>query len=40
VLERWHDGERARRLAALLEDLERRHPLQVQSSAWQDRRRS
>src|SRR5262249_20284688 len=34
VLERWQDAERARRVAALLSDLRRRHPLQVESSAW------
>jgi hypothetical protein len=40
VLERWHDAERARRLVVLIDELERRYPLQVESSAWQDRRRS
>ncbi len=40
VVERWHDFERARRLVALRHELERRYPLQIESSAWQDRRRS
>jgi hypothetical protein len=40
VVERWRDERRARRLVELLRDLRRRHPLQVQSSAWQDRSRS
>ncbi len=37
VLERWQDAERARRLAALLRDLERRWPLRVESAAWRER---
>jgi hypothetical protein len=40
VVEHWHDAERARRLIALRHELERRYPLQIESSAWQDRRRS
>jgi hypothetical protein len=40
VLERWQDAARARRLVVLLEELERRYPVQVESSAWRDRRRS
>jgi hypothetical protein len=40
VVERWRDERRARRLVELLHDLRRRHPLQVQSSAWLDRSRS
>jgi hypothetical protein len=40
VLERWQDTERARRLVVLLDKLERRYPMQVESRAWQDRRRS
>jgi hypothetical protein len=38
ILERWQDEQRGLRVAALLRDLERRHPLRVESAAW--RRRS
>jgi hypothetical protein len=38
VLERWQDEQRARRVAALLHDLERHYPLRVESAAWQQRK--
>ena len=37
VVERWQDEARARRVGALLRDLERRYPLQVESAAWRQR---
>jgi hypothetical protein len=37
VLERWQDEERARRVVALLRDLEGRYPLRVESAAWRER---
>lgn len=40
VVERWHDSDRSRRLVALRHELERRYPVEVESSAWQGRRRS
>jgi hypothetical protein len=40
VLARWQDEHRTERVVALLEDLKRRYPLEIESSAWQDRRRS
>ncbi len=38
VVERWLDETRARRVAELLNDLERRYPLRVESAAWHQRR--
>jgi hypothetical protein len=40
LVERWQDEARARRVVALLRDLERRHPLRVESAAWRERRAS
>lgn len=40
VLERWYSEARGQRLAALLDALATRHPLQVDSAAWQQRRQS
>jgi hypothetical protein len=38
VLERWQDEQRARRVAVLLHDLERRYPLRVESAAWRQQK--
>jgi len=40
VLARWQEERRARGLVALLHDLKRRYPLQIESRAWQARSRS
>lgn len=40
VLARWQEEHRARRVGALVADLKRRYPVQIQSSAWQSRSRS
>jgi hypothetical protein len=40
VLERWQDEERTRRVVELLHELTQRYPLQVESSAWRERRAS
>jgi hypothetical protein len=37
VLERWQHEERRRRFVALLDDLERRYPVHVESAAWRER---
>jgi hypothetical protein len=40
LVERWQDEQRTLRVGALLEDLARRYPLQVESPAWRDGRPS
>ena len=40
LVERWQDEERARRVVALLRELEQRYPLRVESAAWRERRAS
>ena len=40
IVERWLDEQRGRRVVALLHDLQRRYPMQVESAAWQQRRAS
>lgn len=40
VTERWKDERRRARVVALLDELERRQPLVVESLAWQERRAS
>jgi parvulin-like peptidyl-prolyl cis-trans isomerase-like protein len=40
VVERWQDEERARRVIALVRELERRYPLHVESAAWREWRAS
>jgi peptidyl-prolyl cis-trans isomerase C len=37
VLERWRDEQRTRRVVEFIRDLERRYPLRVESTAWQQR---
>jgi len=37
LVERWQDEERARRVVALIRELERRYPLHVESAAWRER---
>ncbi|HEV7733263.1 MAG TPA: peptidylprolyl isomerase [Candidatus Binatia bacterium] len=37
VVERWKDERRRERVVELLRDLKRRHPLEVESAAWQQR---
>jgi len=37
VVQRWQDERRARGVATLVADLRRRHPLRVESTAWQQR---
>jgi hypothetical protein len=40
IVERWQDEQRTLRLGALLGELARRYPLEVESAAWRDRRPS
>jgi hypothetical protein len=40
VRERWLGEDRRTRVVALLQDLARRHPVQVDSAAWRPRRTS
>jgi hypothetical protein len=40
VRERWQTEERGRRVVALLQELEARYPLHVESAAWHERRAS
>lgn len=40
LVERWQDEQRAVRVGALLHDLARRYPLEVESAAWRERRPS
>jgi hypothetical protein len=40
VLERWYEEDRTRRVALLLHELRARTPLQIDSSAWRQRRAS
>jgi hypothetical protein len=38
LVERWQDEQRTLRVGALLQDLARRYPLEVESAAWRERR--
>jgi hypothetical protein len=40
LAERWRDEDRARRVAAFLDDLRARHPVRVESAAWRQARAS
>jgi parvulin-like peptidyl-prolyl isomerase len=40
LVERWQDEQRTLRIGALLQELARRYPLEVESAAWRERRAS